>query len=156
MTDDEKIIGLFFARDPQGIRELDRKYGNICRSLSYRIVNDRQDAEECVNDAYLGAWNAIPPARPSPLLTYVLKIVRNISLKSYWKREADKRSSRYTVALEEVEACLPGRDTVEGEHPSSRAISRILILPSIVAVFPRPDFRSMKKIYTATVAFSIF
>ena len=54
--DDEKIIELFFARSEQGIRELDKKYGAVCRSLSYNIVNSRQDAEECVNDAYLGAW----------------------------------------------------------------------------------------------------
>ena len=52
MIDDEKILDLFFARDQQGIRELDRKYGAACRSLSCSIVNNRQDAEECVNDAY--------------------------------------------------------------------------------------------------------
>ena len=64
MIDDEKIIELFFERSEQGIRELDMKYGKICHNLSYNIVNSRRDAEECVNDAYLGAWNAIPPARP--------------------------------------------------------------------------------------------
>ena len=61
MIDDEKIIEMFFERSEQGIRELDIKYGKICHNLSYNIVNSRQDAEECVNDAYLGAWNAIPP-----------------------------------------------------------------------------------------------
>ena len=71
MIDDEKIIELFFERSEQGIRELDMKYGKICHNLSYNIVNSRQDAEECVNDAYLGAWNAIPPARPNPLLSYL-------------------------------------------------------------------------------------
>ena len=78
MIDDEKIIDLFFERSEQGIRELDNKYGAVCRSLSYNIVNNRQDAEECVNDAYLGAWNAIPPVRPNPLLSYIVKIVRII------------------------------------------------------------------------------
>ena len=84
MIDDEKIIEMFFERSEQGIRELDIKYGKACHNLSYHIVGSRQDAEECVNDAYLGAWNAIPPARPNPLLSYLLKIVRNISLKIYW------------------------------------------------------------------------
>lgn len=79
--EDAGIIELFFERSEQGIRELDIKYGKACRKLSYNIVNDRQDAEECVNDAYLGAWNAIPPVRPNPLLSYIVKIVRNISLK---------------------------------------------------------------------------
>ena len=104
MTEDERIIEMLFERSEQGIRELDIKYGKICRDLSYRIVGSRQDAEECVNDAYLGAWNAIPPERPDPLLTYILKIVRNISLKVYRRNGAAKRSSRYTLALDEIEA----------------------------------------------------
>ena len=104
MIDDEKIIDLFFERDQQGIRELDIKYGKICHNLSYNIVNSRQDAEECVNDAYLGAWNAIPPTRPNPLLSYIVKIVRNISLKIYWRKEAAKRNSIYTIAMQEIEA----------------------------------------------------
>ena len=83
--------------------ELDIKYGKICHSLSYNIVNSRRDAEECVNDAYLGAWNAIPPVHPNPLLSYIVKIVRNISLKIYWRKEAAKRSGHYTIALEEIE-----------------------------------------------------
>lgn len=67
MINDEKIIELFFERSEQGIREPDMKYGKICHNLSYNIVNSRRDAEECVNDAYLGAWNAIPPVHPNPL-----------------------------------------------------------------------------------------
>ena len=98
MIDDEKIIELFFERSEQGIRELDIKYGKICHNLSYNIVNSRRDAEECVNDAYLGAWNAIPPVHPNPLLAYIVKIVRNISLKIYWRKEAAKRSGHYTIA----------------------------------------------------------
>ena len=103
MIDDEKIIEMFFERSEQGIRELDIKYGKICHNLSYNIVNSRQDAEECVNDAYLGAWNAIPPVHPNPLLSYIVKIVRNISLKIYWRKEAAKRSGHYKIALEEIE-----------------------------------------------------
>ena len=82
MTEDREIIELFFRRSEAAIEELDRKYGYRCRSLSYGIVNDRQDAEDCVNDAYLGMWNAIPPAKPAPLLPYLYKIVRNLSLKA--------------------------------------------------------------------------
>ncbi len=115
MIDDEKIIDLFFERSEQGIRELDQKYGKICRRLSYNIVNNRQDAEECVNDAYLGAWNAIPPTRPKPLLSYIVKIVRNISLKRYYREKAAKRSSQYAIAMEEIEACIADQKNVEDE-----------------------------------------
>lgn len=122
---DEKIIELFFRRSEQAIRELDHHYGKICRSLSYNIVNNLQDAEECVNDAYLGAWNTIPPARPNPLLAYICKIVRNLSLKAYWKKEAAKRNSHYTIALEEIEACLADPNTVETEM-EARELARMI------------------------------
>ena len=125
MITDENIIELFFARSEQGIRELDIKYGKVCHNLSYHIVGSRQDAEECVNDAYLGAWNAIPPARPNPLLSYLVKIVRNISLKIYWRKEAAKRSSHYTIAMEEIEACIADPNTVEAEI-EARELARII------------------------------
>lgn len=125
MTDDETIVAMLFARSGQGIRELDKKYGKLCRALSYRIVGNRQDAEECVNDAYLGAWNAIPPARPDPLRSYILRIVRDLSLKACEKNEAAKRSSRHTVALEELETCLADRETVE-DTVEARDLARII------------------------------
>ena len=125
MIDDEKIIDLFFERSEQGIRELDNKYGAVCHNLSYNIVNNRQDAEECVNDAYLGAWNAIPPEKPDPLLTYLCKIVRNISLKMYYRKEAAKRSSTYTIAMEEIEACISAPNTVETEF-EARELARVI------------------------------
>lgn len=81
MLEDQEIIELFFARSEQAIQELDMKYGRVCQRLSYNIVNNRQDVEECMNDAYLGAWKAIPPAKPDPLQAYICKIVRNISSK---------------------------------------------------------------------------
>ncbi len=125
MITDEKIIEMFFERSEQGIRELDIKYGKVCHKLSYNILGNRQDAEECVNDAYLGAWNAIPPTRPSPLLSYLVKIVRNISLKIYWRKEAAKRNSHYTVAMEEIEACIADPDTVDAEI-EARELARII------------------------------
>ncbi len=125
MIEDEKIVDLFFKRSEQAIWELDSKYGKFCRRLSYNIVNNRQDAEECVNDAYLGAWNAIPPEKPDPLLTYLCRIVRNISLKMYHRKEAAKRSSTYTIAMEEIEACIAAPNMVETEF-EARELARII------------------------------
>ena len=113
--DDEKIIELFFNRSEQAIEEVDKKYGKTCHNISYNILHNKLDAEECVNDAYLGAWNAIPPARPHPLLTYLCKIVRNLSLKRYEFNTAIKRNSTYDVAMEELESCLSSPETVESE-----------------------------------------
>lgn len=113
--DDEKIIELFFNRSEQAIEEVDKKYGKTCHNISYNILHNKLDAEECVNDAYLGAWNAIPPARPNPLLTYLCKIVRNLSIKRYEFNTAIKRNSTYDVAMEELESCLSSPETVESE-----------------------------------------
>lgn len=125
MMEDEKIIEMFFMRSEQGIQELNTKYGKVCHKLSYNIVNSIQDAEECVNDAYLGAWNAIPPARPHPLLTYICKIVRNISLKNYYRKETAKRSGSYTIAMEEIEACIEDPNTIEIEI-EARELARMI------------------------------
>ena len=81
--EDEKIIELFFARSETAIRELDSKYRKVCYSISYNILNNNLDAEECVNDAYLGTWNAIPPQRPNPLLAFVCKIFHHAASRKY-------------------------------------------------------------------------
>lgn len=125
MIEDEKIIELFFERSEQGIQELDIKYGRVCRRISHNIVNNEQDAEECVNDAYWGAWRKIPPARPNPLLAYICKIVRNISLKRYYSNRALKRSGNYTVALEEIAACVAAPDNLENEV-AAKELTRII------------------------------
>lgn len=125
MIEDEKIIELFFERSEQAIRELDNKYGKVCHALSYNIVNNRQDAEECVNDAYMGAWNTIPPAKPDPLRAYICKIVRNISLKCYYRREAAKRNSTYEIAMQELEPYLSAPETVEAEM-ETKELARII------------------------------
>lgn len=115
MTDDEKIIELFFDRSEEAIKELDTKYGRLCRKLSHNILNNRQDAEECVNDAYLGAWNTIPPEKPNPLQAYICRIVRNLSLKRYYWKSAAKRNSEYEIAMQEMEGYFAAPDTVEAE-----------------------------------------
>ena len=122
---DSEIIDLFYMRSERAIMELAAKYGNACNKVAKNILNNILDAEECVNDAYLGAWNAIPPARPNPLLSYICKIVRNISLKSYYRKEAAKRNSTYTVAMEEIEACIAAPNTVEAEI-EARELARII------------------------------
>ena len=114
--DDEKIIELFRERSEQAIVELSDKYGNICKKIAYNIVKNHSDVEECVNDAYLGVWNSIPPQNPSPLSAYVYKIVRNTAIKRYHANTAVKRNSYYDVSLSELEACLPALNSVEDDY----------------------------------------
>ena len=105
--DDKQIIRLFFERSEQAITELSQKYGDLCMKIARRILNDHQDAEECVNDAYLGAWNCIPPQSPVPLRYYICRIVRNRSLKKLRTNSAIKRGSQFEVSLSELEDCIP-------------------------------------------------
>ena len=104
--DDSQIIDLFFVRSELAISELDAKYGKVCHKLAHNILNSRQDAEECVNDAYLGTWNAIPPQRPDPLLPFVCVLVRRYSIMRYRANTAMKRNSSYDACMEEIENCI--------------------------------------------------
>ena len=113
--DDQKIINLFYERSEQAIKELSKKYGGLCHTIAKNILNNEADAEECVNDAYLGAWNTIPPQSPSPLLSYIIKIVRNLAIKKYHSNCALKRNSHYDIALSELEECIPSSYSVEDE-----------------------------------------
>ena len=113
--DDSKIIELFFARSEQAILELSNKYGAICSKIADNILNNELDSEECVNDAYLGVWNTIPPQKPDPLLSCVCRIVRNLALKKYHENTAQKRNSFYDVALDEIADCIPASFSVEDE-----------------------------------------
>lgn len=121
--DDEEIINLFFNRSEQAIMELSIKYGNICRKISQNILNNFSDAEECVSDAYLGVWDSIPPKKPNSLLTYICRIVRNLSIKKYHSNTAKKRNSYYDVALEELEDCIADSATVE-DHYTVRELTK--------------------------------
>ena len=88
---DNEIIALFFKRDERALKEAADKYGELCRSVSMRILNDSRDAEECVSDAYLAAWNRIPPEKPRSLGAFLCRIVRNISVSRLRKDTAKGR-----------------------------------------------------------------
>ena len=105
--DDKQIIRLFFERSERAITELSRKYGALCFQIADGILNDAQDAEECVNDTWLGAWNSIPPQSPDPLRAYICRIVRNHALKKYRANTALKRGNQFEVSLSELEDCIP-------------------------------------------------
>lgn len=123
--DDSEIIALFFRREERAIQALDEKYGNVCHKIAANILNNRQDAEECVNDAYLGAWNTIPPQNPHPLSAYICRIVRNLAITKYHANTALKRNSHYDAVLEELEDCLASPCTVEREC-SAQELSLLL------------------------------
>ena len=106
MTDQE-IIELFFARDERAIVETEKAYGGHCMGVAMNVLGNRSDAEECVNDTWLKAWNAIPPQRPHPLRLFLTRIVRNLAISRYRANRAQKRNHALEVSLDELEACIP-------------------------------------------------
>ena len=110
---DLEIIELYFERDETAIKETDAKYGRLCHSIAKNILDNEQDTEECVNDTYIGVWNAVPPTRPKNLMSFVCKITRNLSLKRLEARARQKRSAA-TISLDELAEILPDEKIAEG------------------------------------------
>ena len=123
--DDIELVGLYLARCETAIEQTEKKYGPLCRSVAMNILGNREDAEECVNEAYLGAWNTIPPQKPDPFRTYLLRIVRNRSLSRFRSNSARKRDSHFAIALEELEGILPASSSVE-EEVTAKELSVLL------------------------------
>ena len=104
---DQKIIDLYFARNEKAILETERAHGAFCMGVSMSILNNRMDAEECVNDTYLKAWNAIPPTIPRSLRAFLAKIVRNLSIDRYREKRVERPTVELEAAMAELSACIP-------------------------------------------------
>ena len=127
--EDQKIIELYWAREEEAIRATSDKYGRLCRSIVGSILVSPEDGEECVNDTWLGLWNAIPPQRPNHFSAFIGKIVRNLALKRFDYLTAAKRSRETVCSLEELGDCVSGKPSVEDELENQRveeAIDRFL------------------------------
>ena len=112
--EDNRIIDLYWARSQQAIAESELKYGTYCRAVARNILSRAEDAEECVNDTWLRAWNAIPPQRPKVLQAFFGTLTRNLSLDRWRRDRAEKRGGgTVELALEELEDCLAAREQVE-------------------------------------------
>lgn len=110
----ERITELYFMRDERAIEETDKEYGKLLRQISLNLLNNTQDAEECVSDTYLQTWNTIPPNRPVSLKAYICKIIRNISINKLKYISAEKRSSgQIDIILDELSELIPSSENIE-------------------------------------------
>ncbi|MDR0671194.1 MAG: sigma-70 family RNA polymerase sigma factor [Oscillospiraceae bacterium] len=123
--DDESIIELFWQRSEDALAEVSGKFGGYCRRIAVNILHSAEDAEECVNETWLRAWNAIPPARPGKLTAFLGRITRNLALDRYEASHAQKRGGgEVALALEELADLAAPEETDEGEI--TRAINAFL------------------------------
>lgn len=127
---DEQIVALYFQRDETAIRATNDRYGPYCRSIANRILDNAEDAQECVNDTWLRAWNSIPPQRPRVLRSFLAKITRNLAFDRFKREHTRKRGSgEIQLALDELEECVAARSDVESEvltEELKRCIGRFL------------------------------
>lgn len=138
--EESRILALYFARDEEALQETEKQYGKLCFGIAHRILQSPQDAEECVNDTLLRAWNSIPPASPSSLSAYLATVSRNVALDRYRLQHAEKRGGEMGGALEELGECVTNteqtslsdsseiRDALNGFLSSLSTRTRIVFL----------------------------
>ena len=128
--DDRTIIAMYQKRNPDAVNESDKKYGSYCLAIADHILHSPEDSEECVNDTWLRAWNAIPPQCPRVLRLFFARITRNLSIDRYAALHTQKRGSGETDAvLDELAECIPSGADVEGEllaKELTKAVDRFL------------------------------
>lgn len=127
---DKDIIALYFARSENAIGETDRKYGGYCRTLTYNILGNPEDSEECVNDTYMKLWELIPPQKPVKLGAFAARIARNLAMDMLDRFAAAKRGGHsHALAYEEISECVPSQVSVEDsadEHRLAELIERFV------------------------------
>lgn len=124
--EDEKIIGLYWDRNEDAIVETSSKYDKLCFLIANNILANHEDSEECVNDTYLGLWNAIPKQRPSRFSVFVSRITRNLALKKFEYLSAAKRNPEAVCSFEELGECVSGKEYMLKTSWKTGGLNRLL------------------------------
>ena len=146
--DDEKIVELYFRRDEKAIEETDFKYKKYLFSIAYNVLHDQLDCEECLNDTYLGAWNAMPPSRPHVLKAFLTTITRRLAMKRYHsKLRQSVIPAEMTVSLSELEDFVAGDEDVDTDFDAERLGH--VISDFVRSLSERRQFIFMSRYYVA-------
>ncbi|MDE7244399.1 MAG: sigma-70 family RNA polymerase sigma factor [Oscillospiraceae bacterium] len=117
--EDHQIIELYWQKNENAISETAGKYGAYCFTIAQNILHSTEDAEECVNDTWLHAWNAMPPQRPNILRIFLAKITRNLSINRFHAESAEKRGGgEIVLVLDELAECIAGGVDAEAAYES--------------------------------------
>lgn len=137
---DASIISLYWERSENAIKETDLKYGKLCNRLAKNILNNNNDAEECVNDSYLTVWNSIPDARPNNFSAFLCRIVKNLSFKKLEYLTAQKRKPEILVSLNELNDCVSSSSNIETSYDTAE-------LGKIISLFLRKQNETHRNIF---------
>ena len=163
--EDHAIIELYWSRNPEAIQRTGEKYGGYCRAIARNILPDRRDAEECVNDTWLGAWNAMPENRPGQLAPFLGKITRNLAFDRWRAGHTEKRGGgELPLVLEELAECVSSADTLQAVEAAELEAAVNRFLHSLCDVFlrrywftePTADVARRYGMREATVRTSLF
>ncbi len=134
--DDKTIIALYESRDETAVKETQKKYGGLCQYIAEQILSSREDAEECVNDAYVKAWNTIPPQKPESIGSYISMLTRQLSINRYKQNHRHKRGGgQIPLILEELQECIADK----GDMPSADDMTLRDALNSFLGALPQRD-----------------
>lgn len=123
--DNYNIVELLYAHKENGITETKNKYENLLRTISYNVLRNNEDVNECINDTYLKIWNIIPPGRPNCFKAFICKIIRQISIDKYRYNKSEKRSTNKTSSLDEINYEIVSKETVEDSYITKDLTSKI-------------------------------
>ena len=124
--DDTEIIAMFFDRDESAIAAVEKKYGGYCAAIARNILDNAEDCEECLNDAYMKTWESIPPQKPKVLPAFLAKITRNLAIDRYRKNRSLKRGgSEVELIFEELEECVSDGGSVEAAAERREMLSAV-------------------------------
>ena len=144
--EDEKIVMLYWERNEDAIFETEQKYGKYCYTIAHNILHSHEDSEECVNDTWRGAWESIPPEKPSRLQSFLARITRNIAIDRLRYDGAQKRGAEVESGIDEYWECIPNGDApIDDELLLKRAINGFLatLEPRTRVIFMRRYWYSM-------------
>lgn len=113
--EDSMIIEMYWNRNESAIEETDKKYGSYCFAVANNILNSKEDSDECVNDTWLRAWNAIPPKKPERFRVFLARITRNLSFDKYKMKNASRRKGEMLYILDELSECISSGGTADDE-----------------------------------------
>ena len=151
--EDYQIIELYFQRNEDAIKETNSKYGSYCYAIANKILHNKEDSEECVNDTWFNAWNAMPPQRPTKLRLFLAKITRNLSFNRFQAQGAKKRGGgEINLVLDELAECIAHESNTENEYMAKELEESIRLF---VRSLPERDGNIFVRRYFFTESISV-
>jgi RNA polymerase sigma-70 factor, ECF subfamily len=110
---DEDLLGLVENGDDRGFAALYDRHGRVAYSLAYRLLGNREAAEDLVQDTFLAVWRAPSTysAGRGSVRTWILAILHNRGVDRL--RSAGAMSRRQEALESQVLGARPGPDVAE-------------------------------------------